>query len=135
MEEKLVDEFFKTISRLETREFKSGLFDTIIFMRNNNIYMIYLLDKETNESKLTITKGLYEKSKLRYISFHQGKGKEIFSKKFNEIYGLDVKPENISVGNTEDETKSSIQGMFSGYKPKPKPKKSFFNRLTSYFKD
>lgn len=134
MVEKIINEFFNMIKGLEVREFKSSIFDTTIFMRNNTIYMIYILDKETNHTKLTITKNIYKKTKLRYIGFHQGKGKELFSEKLKQVYGLYVKPEDIFVGNTEDETKDFIQGMFSTYKPKPK-KRSFFKRLSDYFSD
>jgi hypothetical protein len=136
MEEKLkeiIDKLFDDIGELKTYTYKdygNEKDSRIFFHKDGNIFMTYLLH-EDGVNELYIGEPLHRNHYLRYISFDLGVGKDLFSQKFKEVYGLDIKPENIYLNTKDDDfEENGLWGM-----ELPKEKKGFFKRLSSYFTD
>jgi len=136
MEEKIkeiIDKLFDDIGELKTYTYKdygNGKDSRIFFHKDGNIFMTYLLH-EDGENELYIGEPLHRNNNLRYISFNLGVGKDLFSKKFKELYGLDIKPENIYLNTKDDDSEENSMWSME----LPKEKKGFFSKLSSYFTD
>ena len=135
MEEKIkeiIDKLFDDIGELKTHTYEINGNKRVFFYKDGTIFMTYLFYYENGDNnQLYIGEPLHRNNNLRYISFNLGVGKDLFSKKFKELYGFDIKPENIFLNTKDDDYEEN--GMWS--MELPKEKKGLFSGLSSYFTD
>jgi len=123
----IIDKLFDDIGELKTHTYEINRNKRVFFYKDDTIFMTYLFYEDGDNNQLYIGEPLHRNNNLRYISFNLGVGKDLFSKKFKELYGFDIKPENIYLNNKDDDFE--LNSMWSMELPKEK------QRLSSYFSD